>query len=270
MSAQKHVVEVPRWPRLAAWVADDGSVRLDVGGVVEERGGAAELGEARGLVRELLRAEAAQLGRPARAWITDPQGSWPVIVDPRGKFEEDLDPGPRPVSGVCVADDAAAGEELLAPALLDEEELLLLEEPFVEVSDAVTRARPRRARRGACRAATLLAGTAACGVLAFAAIAREAGPSPRVSEVQPAVAGLLRSRAVAVAGERLRHRAVPPRRRESAPKRSRVVPARAVRPAPPAVARAPRPASVPVAVAASVPARPAARASVACQEFGGC
>lgn len=274
MSAQEHVVQVPRWPRIAAWVADDGSVRLDVGGVVDEHARAASLDEARQLVRELLRAEAVQLGRPARAWITDPQGSWPVIVDPSGAFEEDVDPGPRPASTVPAQTDAARDDEQPEVALFDEELLLEdLAEPFAEAAPRVdtpgapVRLRARRpARRGA---AVVVAGVVACSALVVATLAARTGPSAPESVMHPAVGALLQSRDLAVAGQRLRRRAVPPRRHDGAAapaeRRAPVMPTAVLPPAPAAVASPPT-----TAATSRAPARPAARASVACQEFGGC
>lgn len=76
------------WPRVEATLDQDGSAHIVIGGIPHTIE-AGTVDEARPQVVELIARQAAQLRRPLRALVTDPQGQWPLVIAPDGSVTND-------------------------------------------------------------------------------------------------------------------------------------------------------------------------------------
>lgn len=284
-------------------------MQLLLGGVPSARPSPGSLEAAREVVRAALSEFAAELNRPAHAWLSDPEGAWPVIVEPDGTLRPDQAPGPHPERPPLS----------VMPAPVEEHDSLAVADiDAAEVAPTWVPARPRARRRpsGRTRRAPTqepvneipptaapapstassrgrkLASTAAAVGLVFAsgsAVALLASPGAARTEpvaLVPRIATVSVTTPAAIAqGERTKARARAAKHRPRDRPRTMQRPAR--RASPPAVARATptyvasppvaaKPAVAPRAVAAAATPKPAAatrahgRPQVACKEFGPC
>ena len=80
--------EPSTWPRVEAVLDQNGTARISIGGAPHTLT-AATVDEARPQVVDLIAQQAAALGRPLRALVTDPQGQWPLVIAPDGTVATD-------------------------------------------------------------------------------------------------------------------------------------------------------------------------------------
>ncbi|GAA4193496.1 hypothetical protein GCM10022219_15350 [Microbacterium oryzae] len=86
--------EVATWPRVTATLHPDGTGEVVIGGTSYPVSGA-DLAAARTQTVTIVADKAAQLARPVRAFMVDPDGEWPLIIHPDGSTEVDDNPPPR-------------------------------------------------------------------------------------------------------------------------------------------------------------------------------
>ncbi len=87
-------IEPASWPRVEATLTVDGAATVTIAGVAHPVT-ASTIDEARPLVVGLIARQAAQLGRPIRALMSDPTGQWPLIIAPDGGVEADPQTAPQ-------------------------------------------------------------------------------------------------------------------------------------------------------------------------------
>lgn len=80
--------EPSTWPRVEAVLDQNGTARINIGGAPHTLT-ADTVDDARPQVVNLIARQAAVLGRPLRALVTDPQGQWPLVIAPDGTVATD-------------------------------------------------------------------------------------------------------------------------------------------------------------------------------------